>query len=115
MFIRKTELPCSSCIPCIHCQCSLQKHVNNHTDNVNGVTFVTRKHMSPEGPIFDTKWFVRGLERKDKSGGGGGNVVHPFSFCHTSSPLVIRGGWHLRMKISELDARENLFLDRFSS
>ena len=26
---------------------------NNHTDNVNGVTFVTRKHMSPEGPIFD--------------------------------------------------------------
>ena len=30
----------------------LQKHVNNHTDNVNGVTFVTRKHMSPAGPIF---------------------------------------------------------------
>ena len=24
----------------------------NHTGNVNGVTFVTRKHMSPEGPIF---------------------------------------------------------------
>ena len=30
----------------------LQKQVNNHTDNVNSVTFVTRKHMSPEGPIF---------------------------------------------------------------
>ena len=26
---------------------------NNHTDNVNGVTFVTRKYISPEGPIFD--------------------------------------------------------------
>ena len=36
----------------IHCQRPLQNHVNNHTDNVNGVTFVTRKHMSPEGPIF---------------------------------------------------------------
>ena len=29
----------------------LQKHVNNHTGKVNGAIFVTRKHMSPEGPI----------------------------------------------------------------
>ena len=36
----------------IHCQHPLQKHVNNHIDNVNGVTFVTRKHVSPQGPIF---------------------------------------------------------------
>ena len=36
----------------IHCQRPLQKHVNDHIDNVNGVTFVTRKHMSPQGPIF---------------------------------------------------------------
>ena len=26
--------------------------VNNHTNNVNVVTFVTGKHMSPEGRIF---------------------------------------------------------------
>ena len=39
-------------ITSIHCQRPLQKHVNNHIDNVNGVTFVTRKHMSPQGPIF---------------------------------------------------------------
>ena len=39
-------------ITCIHCQSPLQKHVNNHIDNVNGVTFVTRKHMSPQGPTF---------------------------------------------------------------
>ena len=32
--------------------CTLQKHVNNHIDNVNGVTFVTRKHMSSQGAIF---------------------------------------------------------------
>ena len=50
------SLQCSSCIPSIHCQRPLLKHVNNHTaDNVNGVTFVTRKHMSTEGPIFVTK------------------------------------------------------------
>ena len=41
-------------ITSIHCQRPLQKHVNNHIDNVNGVTFVTRKHMSPQGPIFVT-------------------------------------------------------------
>ena len=40
-------------ITSIHCQHPLQKHVNNHIDNVNGVTFVTRKHMSPQGPIFN--------------------------------------------------------------
>ena len=34
-------------ITSIHCQRPLQKHVNNHIDIVNGVTFVTRKHMSP--------------------------------------------------------------------
>ena len=39
-------------ITSIHCQLPLQEHVNNHIDNVNGVTFVTRKHMSPQGPIF---------------------------------------------------------------
>jgi len=27
---------------------NLQKHFNNHTDNVNGVTFVTCKHMFPD-------------------------------------------------------------------
>ena len=36
----------------IHCQRPLQKHVSNHIDNVNVVTFVTCKHMSPQGPIF---------------------------------------------------------------
>ena len=36
----------------IHCQRPLQKHVNNHMDIVNGVTFVTRERMSPQGPIF---------------------------------------------------------------
>ena len=41
-------------ITSIHCQPLLQKHVNNHIDNVNGVTFVTRKHMSPQGPIFNS-------------------------------------------------------------
>ena len=41
-------------ITSIHCQPPLQKHVNNHTDNVNGVTFVTCKHMSPEGPVFSS-------------------------------------------------------------
>ena len=39
-------------ITSIHCQRPLQKHVNNHIDIVNGVTFVTRKHMSPQGPLF---------------------------------------------------------------
>jgi len=39
-------------ITSIHRQRPLQKKVNNHTDNVNGVTFVTRKLISPEGPIF---------------------------------------------------------------
>ena len=39
-------------ITSIHCQRPLQKHVNNHIDNVYGVTFVTRKHMFPQGPIF---------------------------------------------------------------
>ena len=39
-------------ITSLHCQRPLQKHVNNHIDNVNGVTFVTRKHMSPQWPIF---------------------------------------------------------------
>ena len=39
-------------ITSIHCQRPLQKHVNNHIDNVNGVTFVTCKHMSPQGSIF---------------------------------------------------------------
>ena len=39
-------------ITSIHCQRPLQKHVNNHIDNVNGVTFVACKHMSPQGPIF---------------------------------------------------------------
>ena len=39
-------------ITSIHCQRPLRKHVNNHIDIVNGVTFVTRKHMSPQGPIF---------------------------------------------------------------
>ena len=39
-------------ITSIHCQRPLQKLVNNHIDSVNGVTFVTRKHMSPQGPIF---------------------------------------------------------------
>ena len=39
-------------ITSIHCQRPLQKHVNNHIDNVNGVRFVTRKHMSLQGPIF---------------------------------------------------------------
>ena len=39
-------------ITSIHCQSQLQKHVNNHIDNVNGVTLVTRKHMYPQGPIF---------------------------------------------------------------
>ena len=39
-------------ITSIHCQRPLQKHVNNHIDNVNGVTFVTRKHMFLQGPIF---------------------------------------------------------------
>ena len=39
-------------ITSIHCQRPLQKHVNNHIDNFNGVTFITRKHMSPQGPIF---------------------------------------------------------------
>ena len=42
----------------IHCQRPLQKHVNNHIDNVNGVTFVTRKHMSPQGPIFHYYHFI---------------------------------------------------------
>ena len=39
-------------ITSIHCQRPLQKHVNNHIDNVNGVAFITRKHMSPQRPIF---------------------------------------------------------------
>ena len=39
-------------ITSIRCQRPLQKHVNNHIDNVNGVTFVTRKHMSSQGTIF---------------------------------------------------------------
>ena len=39
-------------ITSIHCQRPLQKRVNNHIDNVDGVTFNTRKHMSPQGPIF---------------------------------------------------------------
>ena len=39
-------------ITSIHCQRPLQKHVNNHIDNVIGVTFVTRKHMSTQRPIF---------------------------------------------------------------
>ena len=39
-------------ITSINYQRPLQKHVNNHIDNVNGVTFVTRKHMSPQGPFF---------------------------------------------------------------
>ena len=39
-------------ITSIHCQRPLQKHDNNHIDNVNGVTFVTRKHMPSQGPIF---------------------------------------------------------------
>ena len=39
-------------ITSIHCQRPLQKHVNNHIDNVNGLTFVTCKHMSPQGPVF---------------------------------------------------------------
>ena len=43
-------------ITSIHCQRPLQKHVNNHIDIVNGVTFVTRKHMSPQGPIFFLTW-----------------------------------------------------------
>ena len=34
-------------ITSIHCQRSLQKHVNNHINVVNGVIFVTRKHVSP--------------------------------------------------------------------
>ena len=44
----------SWCITSIHCQLPLQKHVNN---NINGVSFVTRKHMSPQGPIFAI-WFL---------------------------------------------------------
>ena len=39
-------------ITSIHCQRPLQKYVSNHIGNVNGVAFVTRKHMSPQGPIF---------------------------------------------------------------
>ena len=53
----------------IHCQRPLQKHVNNHIDNVNGVTFVTRKHMSPQGPILTFACFSigpRGLLKPHK-------------------------------------------------
>ena len=45
-------------ITSIHCQRPLQKHVNNHIDNVNGVTFVTRKHMFPQGPIFQVELYL---------------------------------------------------------
>ena len=38
-------------------QAFIGKHVNNHTDNFNRVTFVTRELMSHEGPIL-TKCFV---------------------------------------------------------
>ena len=31
---------------------------NNHTENVNGVAFVTRKHKSPKGPIFSREYFT---------------------------------------------------------
>ena len=52
-------------ITSIHCQRPLQKHVNNRIDNVNGVTFVTRKHMSPQGPIFITCRLIQRI--KDQS------------------------------------------------
>ena len=39
-----------------HSPSFLTYYVNNHTDNVNGVTFVTPKLMSLKGPIF-TKYF----------------------------------------------------------
>ena len=38
-------------------QAFIGKHVNDHTDNFNRVTFVTRELMSHEGPIL-TKCFV---------------------------------------------------------
>ena len=55
VFVTVTVATCSVYLKnliAIHCQRPLQKHVNNHTDNVNGVTFVTHKHMSLEGPIL---------------------------------------------------------------
>ena len=37
--------------------------IQNYTDNVNDVKFVSRKHMSPEGPIFSlNKRMNRGKE-----------------------------------------------------
>ena len=39
-------------ITSIHCQLPLQS-----MSTINGVTFVTRKHMSPQGPIFTCRYF----------------------------------------------------------
>ena len=53
VFVTDTVAKCSvylrnlKCIASIHCQ-----HPLENTENANGVTFVTRKLMSREGPIF---------------------------------------------------------------
>ena len=49
-------------ITSIHCQRPLKKHVKNHVDNVNGVTFVT--HACPLRDLFFTRVKDRPQQRK---------------------------------------------------
>ena len=58
-----------------HCQRPLQKHVNNHIDSVNGLTFVTRKHMSPQCLHFTSL----------------SKLKHTISESHETSPEEVSG------------------------
>ena len=57
--------------------CELQK--KPAVDNVNGVTFVTRKHMSPQGPILDSSQRPQTFYKK--------KCVRPTVFCDVDRML----------------------------